>query len=75
MPNLEVLLKAGSAGIAAHLICTQLRWTGDVIHMPETHPAKQILYSKLSSGNSKHAGQMAHFKRYSETKSAQDKYF
>ena len=52
IPDTEVLEHCKmTAGIEAFLRQAQLRWSGHLVHMPDTRLPKAIFYSQLSSGS------------------------
>ena len=60
--NASILEQAGTTSIEAHIVKSQLSWTGHVRCMPDTRVAKQLLYAELSSGKRKTGGQWKRYK-------------
>ena len=51
IPNTKVLQHCEMTGIEVLLMQAQLRWTGHLVHMPDTRLPKAIFYSQLVSGS------------------------
>lgn len=75
LSNTEVLAKAGLVGTEAHLICTQLNWTGHIICMLVPVYQEQVSYSELNPSNPGAWKADERLQRHPETKSAQTERF
>ena len=62
VPNNTVLEQTRSCSLEFLLIKARLRWTGHVLHMPDTRIPKQLLYGELSAGGRKPGGQLKRYK-------------
>ena len=60
--NASILEQADTTSIEAHIVKSQLSWTGHVRRMPDTRVPKQLLYAELSSGKRKIGGQWKRYK-------------
>ncbi|XP_076068416.1 uncharacterized protein LOC143040860 [Oratosquilla oratoria] len=60
--NVSVLKAAKATSIEAHIIKSQLRWSGHVVRMSDDRLPKQIFYSQLKEGNRKKGGQKKRYK-------------
>ncbi|KAL7371989.1 hypothetical protein ABVT39_008105 [Epinephelus coioides] len=61
-PNASILQEANTDSITTTISKHQLRWTGHVIQMPDTHLPKQVLYSELSTDQLAPGGQKKRYK-------------
>ncbi|XP_076067758.1 uncharacterized protein LOC143040564 [Oratosquilla oratoria] len=60
--NVSVLKAAKATSIEAHIIKSQLRWSGHVVRMSDDRLPKQIFYSLLKEGNRKKGRQTKRYK-------------
>ncbi len=60
--NISILEEANMTSITTTVMQYQLRWTGHVMRMPNTHLPKQILYSQLKEGSRATGGQKKRYK-------------
>ena len=62
IPNTEVMKKAGIQSMYTGLKLAQLRWTGQVIRMPDERLPKKVFYGELQVGKCSQRGQKKRYK-------------
>ena len=62
IPNVEVLRRANTSSIEATLTASQLRSTGQIIHMNDSRLPKAVLYGELTKGKRLRGGQRLRYK-------------
>ena len=66
IPDTEVLKKAGMQSMHTVLELVQLRWTGNVIRMPDARLPNKVFYGELQEGKRSQDGQKKRYKAYWE---------